>query len=58
MEGGDKLICSKCGEKIPPGTRYVIGDRGGTYHVSCGSELKSKAYGYTKGKKKPYRYVR
>lgn len=52
------MICSKCGDKIPPGTRYVIGNRGGIYHVSCGSELKSKAYGWTKGKKKPYRYVK
>jgi len=52
------MKCSKCGEKIHPGTRYVIGDRGGTYHVSCGSELKSKAYDWTKGKKKPYRYVK
>jgi len=43
------MICSKCGKKIPTGTRYVIGKRGGTYHVSCGSELKSKCYAYTKG---------
>jgi len=42
------MKCSKCGKKIPSRTRYVMGDRGGTYHVYCGSELKNKSYRYTK----------
>ena len=45
------MICSKCGKIIVRGTKYVLGDRGGKYHVKCAQK---KYY----QKKKPYRYVK
>ena len=42
--------CSKCGKTIPKGTRYIIGNRKGKYHVFCGSDIKDKSYKYTKGR--------
>jgi len=41
------MRCSKCGKIIIKGTRYVMGDRGGVYHISCVPK-----------KTKPYKYVK